>query len=221
MTQANSGRSDEEIFNELRAKLMTLPESEQRNSSLQMIESLGPQGVAAMVRMKEMQNQAKAARPTLQDAVFGKLAADDDSWEGIAEDPRAKRVFGSANKILLQVIRRDQESPSESQRVAFQALLAASESVAAAIAQANFDYYVSVKQRYRDAAEEDEWDEFLPDVAAVEDVERLLSKPTICIPPQDGNARCVVVTWECSWDPEHGHQVELRDETVEYAGMQR
>jgi hypothetical protein len=157
------------------------------------------------------------------DPDFGTLTYDGTSWKG---QPRSVGEFGDGIAIRFDVPnaferRKSREAvppaprpPNAAQRKAYRSLLGEPFRWRRVIEEANWLFY---QQEVRDN------DEPRPATIGVRnppDVWALLRDPRITVPAQAGPGWWVEFTWECDWDPEHGHKVVLRNGKPNYVGQQ-
>ena len=159
------------------------------------------------------------------DPDLGTLTFHDGLWR---PRPRAVPGFGDEIRVTLEVPNaferrksRDRfppppRPPSAGQRKAFRS-------------------FVNDSLRYRRVIEEANWKFYQENVLGADgegqatevthprqpsEVWPLLDRLWITIPAQGGRAWWMELTWECRWDPEHGHKVILRNGKPNYVGQQ-
>ena len=92
------------------------------------------------------------------------------------------------------------------------AFLACAASLRRQVELANFNYFMKVRDRYADAG----W--FVPEVETPADLWPELTDPTLYVPRQKDDAWRVAISWRCSWDEEHGHEVKIKGGRVVHVG---
>jgi hypothetical protein len=147
----------------------------------------------------------------LQDPVFGKLTWD-TLWSGRVEVPGFGRlpVTVDADTEPYAVA----TPPGEEHREALTKFLAAAEKLRPKIEKANFDYFKRVRDIYAEGGGD------VPDVRKAADLWDELSSPELHVPVQDGKSWRVEMTWNCSWDEEHGHAVYIEGGKVVNVSIQ-
>jgi predicted DNA-binding WGR domain protein len=159
------------------------------------------------------------------DPALGALTFDGLWWRA---RPRSVPGFGDAVNITFDVPNAFERlkskdrfpppprPPTAGQRKALHTFLADPQRYRRIVEEANWPFY---QQNLQDADEEG----YPADVLHLHhpsDVWTLLDKPRITIPVQTGPAWWIEFTWDCRWDPEHGHKVVLRNGKPNYVGQQ-
>ena len=153
----------------------------------------------------------KATGRKLDDPVFGSLTWD-TFWEGTVDVPG----FGK----LPVTVETDVETyavatpPAAEHRRAMTNFLAAAATLRPKIEKANFEYFQRVRDNYAEGHGK------VPDVRKPADLWKELSSPALHVPAQDGKAWRVEMTWECSWDDEHGRAVYIEGGKVVNVSIQ-
>jgi hypothetical protein len=159
------------------------------------------------------------------DPDFGTLTYDGTGWKS---RPRPVGEFGDGIAIRFDVPnaferRKSRDAvpppprpPSAAQRRAYRSLLSEPLRWRRVVEEANWLFY---QQNVRDD-EDSAPGPGLDTVRSATDVWALLGDPRITVPVQAGPGWWVEFTWECDWDPEHGHQVVLRNGKSSYVGQQ-
>jgi hypothetical protein len=147
----------------------------------------------------------------LRDPVFGELTWD-TLWEGEVEVPGFGRlpITVDADTEPYAVA----TPPGDEHREALTKFLAAAAKLRAKIEKANFQYFKRVRDNYADGHGD------VPDVRTAADLWDELSSPALHVPVQDGAAWRVEMTWNCSWDEEHGHAVYIEGGKVVNVSIQ-
>lgn len=152
-------------------------------------------------KMEAHEKQVKAATGTaMVDPVLGKLRWD-TLWEGKADvPPFGKLPFAiETDKGMYDVA----TPPSAPHRKAFEQFVAAAEKLRPAIEKANFEYFQRVRSNYEDSGMKP------PKITSATALWKHLRSIALHIPHQDGKAWRVALSWNCSWDEEHGHAVYI------------
>lgn len=150
----------------------------------------------------------------IQDPIFGELTfAFDPFWEGVISVP------GIGEEVHLS-IEAPESGPEAHQREAFQTYLEKQGAITPRLEPAIAAYYRSVVDIYRQAIGPDYADELAPKLTKSSDVWGLLSFPGVFIPRQNPGEKRIILTWECTWDVEHGFQVEIEGDEIVEAGLQ-
>ena len=155
------------------------------------------------------ERQAKGSK--LRDPVFGQLTWD-TFWSGKVDVPG----FGK----LPVSVETDVEPyavatpPGDEHREALKKFIGAAGKLLPKVEKANFEYFQRVRDNYAEGGGE------VPDVRKAGDLWKELSSPGLHVPPQDGESWRVELTWNCSWDEEHGHAVYIEGGKVVNVGIQ-
>jgi hypothetical protein len=180
-------------------------------------QDISPQVAKLQKRAEQYDKKRQAVRQkgeaprTLKDPVFGNLKWDDFAWEGTLSVPgfgRLALTVEADNDLNLRT------APDARQHNAMQKFLAGAKELRKAIEQANFKYLQRVRKGYDDSGMP------VPQVSSPDKLWRYLSTPAVVVPPQRGRSWRVELTWNCTWDEEHGHLVGIRDGKVVHVGLQ-
>jgi hypothetical protein len=160
---------------------------------------------------QRQQARQKGQRPSkLKDPVLGNLTWKDLAWEGRVVVPGFGRL-----PLTVETDHFDpRQPPSEKHQTALKKLIASGSSLRKKVEQANFKYLQRVRKNYEDS------DMPVPKVSSPEKLWRYLRSPALIIPLQRGKSWRVELTWNCTWDEEHGHLVGIRDGKVVHVGLQ-
>jgi hypothetical protein len=144
----------------------------------------------------------------IHDPDFGELI-----WKGALTGAWHGRltleVFGD---VEIQLGAAREQSPSEAQCRALLSLSGRAEAVRGEIERALFDYYSRGRAGFARTSSPEETDELFPPLSGPADVWRLLSRPTIYVPPQtEADLMRLSFSGNCTWDEEHGVEVTLED----------
>ena len=165
---------------------------------------------AALASLRE---ERPGPRKRMADPAFGRL-----TWDGQWQGRAAAGTLGK--KVGLTVESADGGAPDERQRSAYRRYLRLEEKLTADLDEAHLRYYRKARRAWGRTMARDFLDDLAPPVASAEEVVAQLNDPTLHVPRQPRRGWEVHIRWECDWDPEHGHQVTIRDGAVRYAGPQ-
>lgn len=148
---------------------------------------------------------------TLTDPVLGNLKWREFTWEGAIDVP----AFGGMSlTVETDTDNNFRKLPDDKQRNALKKFLAGASKIHDAVEQANFKYLQRVRKNYEESGIP------VPKVSSADKLWKQLSDPAMTIPPQRGRSWKIELTWNCSWDEEHGHAVYIRDGKVVKVGIQ-
>lgn len=147
-----------------------------------------------------------------EDPVLGPL-----KWDGAWIGNVATSTLGAA--VPFTVDGDERHPPTPRQREAVQRFLADEPALMAAVARANFKYYQSIKQHYRDELPPARADAEVPEVSGPQDLWRLLREPELHVPKQPRSGWRAALAWEPTWEREHGHEVQIRNGVVTRVGI--
>ncbi len=159
------------------------------------------------------EKRVKAAIGTaIVDPVLGKLRWD-MSWEGKANVP----PFGKLPFSIDTDEGNDDLAtpPAVAHREAFERFVAAAGELRPVIETANFEYFQRVRPIYEESGMEPP-----PKVTSAAALWKHLSGMRLLVPPQDGKAWRVELSWNCDWDEEHGHAVYIEGGRIVNVGIQ-
>ena len=157
------------------------------------------------------QQARKARGKKLKDPVLGLLKWD-TFWHGKLDVPG----FGKL-PLTVETDRDDDLAtpPGDSHYKAVLRFTAESEKLRPKIEKANFAYYKRVRPNYDDGIGKPP-----PVVSKSSDLWKELRTPAVHVPLQDGKSWRVELTWNCSWDEEHGHAVYIEGGKVVNVSIQ-
>jgi hypothetical protein len=146
----------------------------------------------------------------LEDPEFGRLELDVfwNGWLSTGLGPKVRLEIDADN---------DTDPPSKRQREALGRLIRKETSTLARAQAALARYYREIVPHYRASGYLSP--ESTPELAADADIWRLLSCPAIFVPVQVDRKQRLRLQWECTWDVEHGVEVELKNNAVASVGI--
>jgi hypothetical protein len=147
---------------------------------------------------------------------FGDLSWDHGWWKGSLDIPG----WGGPVEVTFGPIE-DAPSPlpTSAQLEAVRQFAATGEEIRRRVDTASLEYYRQLRAEYLAARYRERRDPF-SEVDEPSDLWRLLSNLSLHVPEQTPDGWAVEICWECHWDPEHGHQVTVRDGEVTGIGSQ-
>ena len=176
--------------------------------------------------------EAKRGSQTLDHPALGALAFDGeygwwegkvalpffDDFHGTGAAPKKKAQSKKSQPVQVSIIDEKGKGLSAAQQKAARQLAAKQEQIGRAVAAAIFKDY---QQQYAESAEEWAGDKRLPKLDSVDGVKRVveLTGVTIHREEKDG-AAYVGLSFNCTWDEEHGCGVLTRDGRVVAVGAQ-
>ncbi|MEH6351071.1 DUF6985 domain-containing protein [Pseudomonas sp. 3JA] len=152
----------------------------------------------------------------ISDRDFGELHFD-GAWTGVCEI----LIFGRSYEVELVVQIFDGASIAENQRVAFREFNLNKATVASAVEEAVFNYYLCRVEEYREGFDADEADIKAPKIHAVDDMQYLVSLRCIkMMSPFDVGLRQIGFIFDATFDPQLGLGVLVTNGSVEAVDTQ-